>query len=198
MLFADFIKRLMPIAQSAPEFRDHFPPASWKQLFDLGTEAGDGLLVFEVDDLLLAELGGGRVEDVVVPFVRALNQEFAGDRARARREPRAERSGAIPRGRPSYQCVPSAERGRASDRPPAQAPPPGRSPSGDALPARPSRAGPGGPPGPSPNTITPGRHPVPNVEVSSVDDGTARAAGPIRASGSCSEWWSATTAAVQR
>ena len=80
MLFADFIKRLMPIAQSAPEFRDHFPPASWKQLFDLGTEAGDGLLVFEVDDLLLAELGGGRVEDVVVPFVRALNQEFAGDR----------------------------------------------------------------------------------------------------------------------
>ena len=97
MLFADFIKRLMPIAQSAPEFRDHFPPASWKQLFDLGTEAGDGLLVFEVDDLLLAELGGGRVEDVVVPFVRALNQEFAGT-GTASGTPHAEIGGEIPGG----------------------------------------------------------------------------------------------------
>lgn len=81
MLFADFIKRLMPIAQSTPEFREHFPPASWKQLFDIATDAGDGLLVFEVEDLSLAELGGGHVEDVVVPFVHALNAEFAGDRA---------------------------------------------------------------------------------------------------------------------
>ena len=56
MLFADFIKRLMPIAQSTPEFREHFPPASWKQLFDIATDAGDGLLVFEVEDLSLAEL----------------------------------------------------------------------------------------------------------------------------------------------
>ena len=195
MLFADFIKRLMPIAQSAPEFRDHFPPASWKQLFDLGTETGDGLLVFEVDDLLLAELGGGRVEDVVVPFVRALNQEFAGDRAPREEEPQAAAR--------FEQDAPSAPRVAASPGPAAS--------SESAVPVEPAAARAGEQAGqrraagaapwaaaPSPETpfATPAPSsepvpaepswsfpeydysredidPLPNVEVSSVDGGTA-------------------------
>lgn len=78
MLFADFIKRLMPIAQSAPEFREHFPPASWKRLFDLAEQHGEDTLIFGADQVVAAELGAGHLEDVVVPFVRALNAEFAG------------------------------------------------------------------------------------------------------------------------
>lgn len=78
MLFADFIKRLMPIAQSSPDYREHFPPSCWKQLFDLATPSGEENLLFDVDDVLLAELGGDDIEGVVVPFVDALNTEFAG------------------------------------------------------------------------------------------------------------------------
>lgn len=78
MLFADFIKRLMPIAQSAPEFREHFPPASWKRLFDLAQSQGEDSLLFDADQVVAAGMGAGRIDDVVLPFVRALNAEFAG------------------------------------------------------------------------------------------------------------------------
>ncbi|MGN7212809.1 hypothetical protein [Brachybacterium paraconglomeratum] len=195
MLFADFIKRLMPIAQSAPEFRDHFPPASWKQLFDLGTEAGDGLLVFEVDDLLLAELGGGRVEDVVVPFVRALNQEFAGDRAPREEEPQAAarfeqdapsapRVAASPGPAASSESAvpvePAAARAgeQTSQRPAAGAVPWAAAPSPEtpsAMPAPSSEPVPAEPSWSFPeyDYSREDVDPVPNVEVSSVDGGTA-------------------------
>lgn len=192
MLFADFIKRLMPIAQSAPEFRDHFPPASWKQLFDVGTDAGDGLLMFEVDDLLLAELGGGRVEDVVVPFVRALNAEFAGGRApRAEAPPLTEDEQRAPLEEDASRVAASAEPGAPSattgeQTGPWAAPSPGpsdavRAPEVAAVMPMTALAS---APSPAPVREEPSWSfpeydysredvdPVPNVEVSAVDGGT--------------------------
>ena len=183
MLFADFIKRLMPIAQSAPEFRDHFPPASWKQLFDLGRDAGDGLLVFEVDDLLLAEFGDGHVEDVVVPFVRALNAEFAGDRApREEGTPHAEIERRDPPEEAAPRIVTSAEQNGPSTVPAPDASDSDLAPDSPSVTSMPSPA-----PAQSPLPVREEPSwsfpeydysredvtPVPNVEVSSVDGGTA-------------------------
>ena len=77
MLFADFLKRLMPVAQSHPAYKEHFPPSSWKRLFDTARPYGDDGLVFEVGAIVDSGLGDGRIEEVVVPFVRDLNGEFA-------------------------------------------------------------------------------------------------------------------------
>lgn len=190
MLFADFIKRLMPIAQSAPEFRDHFPPASWKQLFDLGTDAGDGLLVFEVDDLLLAELGGGRVEDVVAPFVRALNEEFAGGRAPREEEPQApwQSAESAPAEAKGPHAAASAEPAAAGESGPSvvRPIPAATAWTAERAPQTPAAApAPAPTPEPVPVTEKPAWSfpeydysredvdPVPNVEVSSVDGGTA-------------------------
>lgn len=179
MLFADFIKRLMPIAQSAPEFRELFPPASWKRLFDLADHQGEDHLLFDADQVAAAGMGDGRTEDVVAPFVRALNAEFAG---LIEEEPQEPEQGGARNGNP-WEYPGSAEEREAAVNAPMQSARAGER-TGSVLEPVPSPADPAlqGNRAQSPELrfsfpeydfSRDDIEPIPRVEVSSVDSGTA-------------------------
>lgn len=79
MPFADFISRLMPIIEADEEYSAHFPPSSWKRVYDTGAAQPSGTLHFDARRLNDEILGGTKLHDIAIPFARHLNAEFGTD-----------------------------------------------------------------------------------------------------------------------
>lgn len=77
MLFGDFVKRLVPLVEADPAFREALPPSTWKGLFETGASHGLGAVSFDAERLVAAGFDHGDSPDFARRLAETLNAEFA-------------------------------------------------------------------------------------------------------------------------